>query len=48
MSVFLQVFVLPTVGAIAVRSAHKKHLLALFGYLRSAAIVAAGRGVVRS
>jgi hypothetical protein len=37
LSVFLQVFVLPTVGAIADRSAHKKQLLALFAYLGSAA-----------
>jgi UMF1 family MFS transporter len=32
LSVLLQVFVLPTVGAIADRSAHKKHLLALLAY----------------
>jgi UMF1 family MFS transporter len=40
LSVFLQVFVLPTVGAVADRSAHNKQLLALFAYLGSAATAA--------
>src|ERR1700754_162190 len=31
-SVFLQVFVLPVVGAIADRSSYKKYLLAVFAY----------------
>ncbi len=39
-SVFLTVFVLPVVGAIADRSAHKKQLLGLFAYLGAAATVA--------
>ncbi|HEV2088271.1 MAG TPA: MFS transporter [Cryptosporangiaceae bacterium] len=39
-SVFLTVFVLPVVGAIADRSAHKKQLLALFAYVGAAATVA--------
>lgn len=38
-SVLLTVFVLPVVGAIADRTAHKKHLLALFTYLGAAATV---------
>ena len=33
LSVLLQVFVLPVVGAIADRSSHKKQLLALFAYI---------------
>jgi len=40
LSVFLTVFVLPVVGAIADRSAHKKELLAATAYLGSAATVA--------
>src|SRR6266536_1469815 len=39
LSVFLTVFVLPVVGAIADRSSHKKQLLALFAYIGSAATV---------
>ncbi|HEX6500462.1 MAG TPA: MFS transporter [Micromonosporaceae bacterium] len=39
LSVLLQVVVLPVVGAIADRSARKRHLLALFAYLGSAATV---------
>lgn len=38
-SVLLTVFVLPVVGAIADRTAHKKQLLALFTYLGAAATV---------
>jgi UMF1 family MFS transporter len=37
LSVFLQVFVLPTVGAIADRTSRKKELLALFAYVGAAA-----------
>jgi UMF1 family MFS transporter len=40
LSVFLTVFVLPVVGAIADRSAHKKQLMAVFAYLGSASTVA--------
>jgi UMF1 family MFS transporter len=40
LSVFLTVFVLPVVGAIADRSSHKKQLLALFAYTGAAATVA--------
>jgi UMF1 family MFS transporter len=40
LSVFLTVFVLPVVGAIADRSAHKKQLLALFAYLGAGATAA--------
>ncbi|MDG4831063.1 MFS transporter [Solwaraspora sp. WMMD1047] len=40
LSVFLTVFVLPVVGAIADRSPYKKELLAVFAYLGSAATVA--------
>src|SRR5215467_14081183 len=40
LSVLLQVFVLPVVGAIADRSAHKRQLLALFAYIGAAATVA--------
>jgi UMF1 family MFS transporter len=40
LSVFLTVFVLPVVGAIADRSAHKKELLAVTAYIGSAATVA--------
>ncbi len=39
LSVFLQVFVLPTVGAIADRSSHKKHLLALLAYVGAGATI---------
>src|SRR5262249_36403749 len=39
LSVFLQVFVLPTVGAIADRSSHKKQLLALVAYVGSGATI---------
>jgi UMF1 family MFS transporter len=39
LSVLLTVFVLPVVGAIADRSAHKKQLLALFAYIGAAATV---------
>jgi UMF1 family MFS transporter len=39
LSVFLQVFVLPVVGAVADRSAHKKYLLALFAYLGAGATI---------
>jgi UMF1 family MFS transporter len=39
LSVFLTVFVLPVVGAIADRSAYKKQLLALFAYLGAGATV---------
>jgi UMF1 family MFS transporter len=39
LSVFLQVFVLPVVGAIADRSAHKRELLAVTAYLGSAATI---------
>lgn len=39
LSVFLQVLCLPVVGAIADRSSHKKHLLALFAYLGAAATI---------
>jgi UMF1 family MFS transporter len=39
LSVFLQVFVLPTVGAIADRSSHKKELLALLTYIGAAATI---------
>jgi UMF1 family MFS transporter len=39
LSVFLQVFVLPTVGAIADRSSRKKHLLALLSYVGAGATV---------
>jgi MFS transporter, UMF1 family len=39
LSVFLQVFVLPVVGAIADRSARKKELLAVFAYIGAAATV---------
>ena len=40
LSVFLTVFVLPVVGAIADRSPHKKELLAVTAYIGSAATVA--------
>jgi UMF1 family MFS transporter len=40
LSVLLQVFVLPVVGAIADRSAHKRELLALFAYIGSGATIA--------
>jgi MFS transporter, UMF1 family len=40
LSVLLQVFVLPVVGAIADRSSHKRELLALFAYIGAAATVA--------
>ncbi|WP_240942750.1 MFS transporter [Planosporangium thailandense] len=40
LSVLLQVFVLPTIGAIADRSSRKKELLALLAYLGAAATVA--------
>lgn len=40
LSVFLTVFVLPVIGAIADRSAHKKELLAVSAYVGSAATVA--------
>ena len=40
LSVLLTVFVLPVVGAIADRSAHKRRLLALFAYIGAAATVA--------
>jgi UMF1 family MFS transporter len=40
LSVFLQVFVLPVVGAIADRSSHKKQLLALFAYVGASATIA--------
>jgi MFS transporter, UMF1 family len=39
LSVFLTVFVLPVVGAIADRSAHKKAMLGLYAYLGAAATV---------
>ncbi|NJC83009.1 MFS transporter [Planosporangium mesophilum] len=39
LSVLLQVFVLPTVGAIADRTARKKELLAVFAYIGAAATV---------
>jgi MFS transporter, UMF1 family len=39
LSVFLTVFVLPVVGAIADRSPHKKQLMALFAYLGAGATV---------
>jgi UMF1 family MFS transporter len=39
LSVFLQIFVLPTVGAIADRSAHKKQLLALLAYVGAGATI---------
>ncbi|MEV1290270.1 MFS transporter [Micromonospora sp. NPDC049679] len=39
LSVFLTVFVLPVVGAIADRSPHKKQLLALFAYVGAAATI---------
>ena len=39
LSVLLQVFVLPTVGAIADRSSHKRELLALFAYVGAAATI---------
>jgi UMF1 family MFS transporter len=39
LSVFLTVFVLPVVGAVADRSSHKKQLLALFAYLGAGATV---------
>lgn len=39
LSVFLTVFVLPVVGAIADRSPHKKQLMALFAYLGAAATI---------
>jgi UMF1 family MFS transporter len=39
LSVLLQVFVLPVVGAIADRTARKKHLLAVFAYVGAAATV---------
>jgi UMF1 family MFS transporter len=39
LSVFLTVFVLPVAGAVADRSPHKKHLLALFAYVGAAATV---------
>ncbi len=39
LSVFLTVFVLPVVGAIADRSSHKKQLLALFAYIGSGATI---------
>jgi UMF1 family MFS transporter len=39
LSVFLQVFVLPTVGAIADRSSRKKQLLALLSYVGAGATV---------
>lgn len=39
LSVFLTVFVLPVVGALADRSPHKKRLLAFFAYLGSAATI---------
>src|SRR5215467_7277030 len=38
-SVLLQVFVLPVVGAIADRSSHKRELLALFAYIGSGATI---------
>jgi UMF1 family MFS transporter len=40
LSVFLTVFVLPVVGAIADRSPHKKQLLALFAYIGAGATAA--------
>jgi UMF1 family MFS transporter len=40
LSVVLQVFVLPVVGAIADRSSHKRELLALFAYIGAAATIA--------
>ena len=40
LSVILQVFVLPVVGAIADRSSHKKQLLALFAYIGAGATIA--------
>ncbi|MBT8226642.1 MAG: MFS transporter [Dactylosporangium sp.] len=40
LSVFLTVIILPIVGAIADRSSHKTHLLALFAYLGAAATTA--------
>ena len=39
LSVFLTVFVLPVVGAIADRSSRKKQLLAVFAYLGATATV---------
>jgi MFS transporter, UMF1 family len=39
LSVLLQVFVLPTVGAVADRSSHKKQLLALLAYIGSGATI---------
>src|SRR5436190_1122963 len=39
LSVFLQVFVLPTVGAIADRSPRKKQLLALLAYIGAGATI---------
>jgi UMF1 family MFS transporter len=39
-SVLLQVFVLPVVGAIADRSSHKRELLALFAYIGAGATIA--------
>jgi len=39
-SVLFQVFVLPVVGAIADRSAHKRELLAVFAYIGSGATIA--------
>src|SRR5262249_23636858 len=42
LSVFLQVFVLPTVGAVADRSSHKKQLLALVAYIGSGATMGLG------
>src|SRR5213083_1116839 len=39
LSVFLQVFVLPTVGAVADRSSHKRELLALFAYIGAGATI---------
>lgn len=40
LSVFLTVFVLPVVGAVADRSARKKQLMALFAYVGAAATIA--------
>jgi UMF1 family MFS transporter len=40
LSVFLTVFVLPVVGAVADRSAYKKQLMALFAYLGAGATIA--------
>ncbi len=40
LSVLLQVFVLPVVGAVADRSSHKRELLALFAYIGATATIA--------